>query len=172
MDKHDFISNRNGRACLAPAEEATEHCDKPPEDAVHWQGKNPYYLMLTLDGVVRDTWEMVVVDLDRGGWLETLKEQLGRPGDWHLVRKEGGVIVFSMRVNEDDQPYYTARHIGMMGLGESIAYSIGKKTKRMRKGAWHDNEDNLWVLENKQVCGGTDVEHFVRRLLMRRIGRV
>ena len=175
MDKHDFISNRSGHGCLAVVrikDREDVQCGAAPEDQAHWQGNNPYYLMLTLDGVIKDTWEMVVVDLDRSGWLSTLKDQLSQPGDWYLTRKQGQAIVLSMRVNEGDQPYYTARHLGMMGLGETVAYSIGKKTKRMRKGTWHDNEDNLWVLENLQICGGTDVEHFARKVLLRRSGRV
>lgn len=126
-----------------------------------WAGDNPYYLLLSLDydepALSR---EQVVVDLDKRGWLTELKSQLDTPGEWHLVRKEGDVVTLSMRVWPGDQPYYTARVIGTVGYGEIRAYSIGKKTRRKRKGAWHDNEDNLWVLPWGQICGGTDVEYF------------
>ena len=163
MDRHEFISNRNGEACLR------DGCGKPPKDHDHWQGQNPYYLLLKLDPdggpKVDPPWSVVVVDLDRPNWLETLKAELESPGEWHLVRKKDAGVVFSLRVNEGDQPYYTARVIGVVGGGggaQTRAYSIGKKTKRMRKGSWHDNEDNLWVLSWGQICGGADVEYFAR----------
>jgi hypothetical protein len=162
MDKHDFVSNRNGEECLT--------CGKGPADEVHWQGNNPYYLILSLEGAIKGAFDMTIVDLDRPGWLETLKERLALPGEWHLTRKNGKGVIFSLRVNEGDQPYYTARHIGIVGGGGSrkvVAYSIGKKTKRMRKGSWHDNEDNLWILPWGQICGGADVEYFAKQGMLK-----
>lgn len=128
---------------------------------------NPHYLLLKLDAVPSP--QVVEIDLDERGWLQTYDEQLfHRTGEWHLVRKNGKSVVFSLRVNEGDQPYYTARVIGVVGHGETRAYSIGKKTQRYRrkKAQWVENEDNLWVLEWGQICGGTDVEYFAKAGIM------
>ena len=124
-----------------------------------WDGDIPFYLIVNTEVPPGN----VVVDLDTSGWLVTLKEYLEVPGEWHLVRKKNQQVVLSLRVNEGDQPYYTARHIANTGFaGEVIAYGIGKKTQRFRKKKqqWVENEDNLWVLPWGQTCGGTDVEYF------------
>jgi len=156
-NKHVFFGDDSGERCT--------ECGKAPDDHGHWQGDNPYFLLLKLDPLpnTHPGWDVIIIDLDRPGWLETLKAELGRPGEWHLTRKNDQGVVFSLRVNEGDQPYYTARVIGIVGSGGGAkvrAYSIGKKTMRFRKGEWHTNEDNLWVLPWGQICGGADVEHF------------
>jgi hypothetical protein len=131
-----------------------------------WLGENPYYLLISTTLEDATTPLVIEIDLDRNGWIATLKDQLGeqldRPGEWHLVRKDGRQVVFSVRVLEGDQPYYVARHVGQAGAGgqaEVVAYGIGKKTRRKRKGRWAVNEDNLWILPWGQICCG-DVEHF------------
>ena len=136
-----------------------------------WSGTNPFFLMVVPEPIVviLDDGSYggerqpgpTRIDLDERGWMETLKEVLAEPGEWHLCRKTDELVVLSLRVYENDQPYYVGRHIATTASPkEVIAYGIGKKAKRLRKGSWHDNEDNLWVLPWGQICGGTDVEYF------------
>lgn len=59
-----------------------------------------------------------------------------------------------MMVDEGDQPYYAARHVGH-GIGspniqEIVAYGIGKKTA--------EGTIRLWVLPGGMICGGDDVD--------------
>lgn len=123
-----------------------------------WHGENPFYLIILHDAAVPKR-----IDLDESGWLAKLKDDIDAPGEWHLVTKLTDKVILSLRVEEGDQPYYVGRHIGFAGASsnsEVIAYGIGKKSQRFRKGTWQFNEDNLWVLPWGQICGGADVEYF------------
>jgi hypothetical protein len=124
-------------------------------------GGNPFYLMFVsaLDvGSQEPVDDVEYVDLDRPGWLVDQGHIFRDVGDLHLVRKDGDVVVMSVRFLPGEQGYYVARHVGTAsGVGvvrnEVTAYGIGKKRV-------DGNEDNLWLLPWGQVCVGRDVEHF------------
>jgi len=109
----------------------------------------PYDLML-----VDDTQAVVFIDVELHQWHSVYASWMRRPGWWLLRRKEDSSIALTVRVNEGDQPYYTARHIGIAGSGgsnEIIAYGIGKKC--------HDGSMvRLWVMPDGAVVGGDDVD--------------
>lgn len=125
---------------------------------MNWVGPNPYYLMIvTHDG--ND--ESVTIDLDQAGWAATHAEWMRRPAVWFLLPKGEDRPALTVWVHEGDQPYYTARHVGVTGSGggnEITAYGIGKKRP--------DGEMvRLWVMPNGMVCGGDDVSDFGIRMV-------
>jgi hypothetical protein len=113
-----------------------------------WLDNNPFFLIIpSADG-------RVGVDLGTSGWLTTFAESLRLPGYWELCLKQTAAPVLRMEVLEGEQPYYTARHIGVSGSGggnELIAYGIGKKRL-------DGHVDRLWVMPDGSVCGGDDVD--------------
>jgi hypothetical protein len=113
-----------------------------------WLGENPYYLVIsTLD-------ENIGIDLDRSGWLETYAQYMRVAGQWILIHKATGHQSLIVKVEDGDQPYYTARHVGLAGGGgsnEITAYGIGKKRS-------DGCVERLWVLPGGTVCGGDDVD--------------
>jgi hypothetical protein len=126
-----------------------------------WLDSNPYYLMIVLaDG------RFAEIDLGGRGWLARYGEAgfLRAPGSWYLVRKEGQTIVAMLNVNEDDQPYYVAKHVGFTSVGgdgparETIVYGLGKKRP---DGA----TDRLWLLSNGAITVGEDIELIAITLL-------
>lgn len=113
-----------------------------------WQGPTPFYLLIST------TDENIGIDLDERGWIATYADKMRLPGQWILVHKGDNFQVLVVKVFEGDQPYYTARHIGVTGSAgsnEVIAYGIGKKQA-------DGCTVNLWVMPNGTVCGGDDVE--------------
>lgn len=113
-----------------------------------WQGTNPFYLVIqTADE------GNVVIDLDEPGWLTKHSQLLRKTGAWMLNHKTVLQTVAIILVHEGEQPYYTARHIGIAfgGSGETIAYGIGKKRL-------DGHVDRIWVLPNGVICAGDDVE--------------
>jgi hypothetical protein len=118
-----------------------------------YKGSNPMALMIVPRGE-----QPVMIDLDEPGWVQTYAELLAKSGTWHLWRKIG-TLVFSMAVQEDERPFYLARHIRRTdGSPEVIAYGIGK----LRIDGHHDH---LWILPNGQICGGDDVEPLALSLM-------
>jgi hypothetical protein len=112
-----------------------------------WQGPNPFYLMIVL------TDENVGIDLDQPDWMATYAQYMRLAGQWVLVNKASGQQTLIVKVDEGDQPYYTARHVGVAGSGgsnEIIAYGIGKKRA-------DGCVERLWALPGGTVCGGDDV---------------
>lgn len=124
-----------------------------------WKGPTPFYLIIsTID-------ENVGIDLDETGWMTTYAPFLRMPGQWVLVHKPTGHQALIVRVEEGDQPYYTARHVGVTGSGggnEITAYGIGKKCV-------DGHVERLWVLPNGTVCGGEDVDQ-LGILMVKRLG--
>lgn len=125
---------------------------------IEWQGPNPYYLGIGTDDAG------VVIDLDESGWATTYSEWLRRPSLWALMEKASQQPVLTLVVRDGEQPYYTARHVGMVGSNgsnEVICYGIGKKRV-------DGVVERLWVMPNGVVCGGDDVDdiaiRFVRAL--------
>lgn len=119
--------------------------------------ENPYSLVLIPDGPT--VLSAHLIDLDEPGWLTTWADELAHPGIWMLVNRETARIPVSMHAGAGDRPSYLARHFGILGGPEIVAYSIGKI-------AWdHDDEMRLWVLPNGQVCGNEDAEFFAGKLL-------
>jgi hypothetical protein len=110
-------------------------------------GKHPFYLR-----IIAAEGEAELIDLDERGWATKYEALMRVPGIWTLNHKERGPEVM-MLVFEGEQPYYTARHIGIVtgAGGEVVAYGIGKKRR-------DGHVDRLWVLPNGLVCGGDDVE--------------
>lgn len=113
-----------------------------------WQGPTPYYLVLSTpdDGAQ--------IDLDETGWATTYADWMRRPAVWFLMSKETASPVLAIWVQDGEQPYYTARHVGVTGSAggnEITAYGIGKKKI--------DGEMvRLWLMPGGFVCGGDDVD--------------
>lgn len=121
-----------------------------------WMGDNPFYLVLSFPD------ENVGIDLDEPQWHAKYEDCMRRPGLWTLVHKDTGAKVLAVRVNPGDQPYYTARHIGVVGSGggnEITSYGIGKKCA-------DGSTVRLWLLPDGTVCGGDDVDVLGRDIVI------
>lgn len=104
--------------------------------------------------IVDDNQNVKFVDVEEHQWATTYADWMRRPG-WWLLRRKGGQVVLTVRVNEGEQPYYTARHVGT-GLGsghqaEVTCYGIGKKLA-------DGSMVRLWVMPDGVVVGGDDVD--------------
>lgn len=119
--------------------------------AGEWQGDNPFFLTIQVAGIGN-----TVIDLDEPGWATKHAALMREPGAWLLNHKSGHQTVAIVLVHEGEQPYYTARHVGIAfgGSGEMIAYGIGKKRL-------DGHVDRIWVLPNGVICAGDDVEPLV-----------
>jgi hypothetical protein len=120
-----------------------------------WADENPFYL------AIADDTEGVTIDLGEAGWATTYAAWMRRPGLFVLMDKQRNIPILVVQVHEGDQPYYTARHVGVTGSGgsnEITAYGIGKKT-----GA--GEMVRLWVLPNGMICGGDDVDDLGVRMV-------
>jgi hypothetical protein len=124
-----------------------------------WQGDNPFSLVIfPAEGI-----QPIVIDLDERGWATRYADHMRAPGQWYLVNKQDSSIPIAIWVHPGEQPYYTARHIGIgsgvpdetgyMPATEIIAYGIGKKRT-------DGHVDRLWVFRNGLVVAGDDVEKF------------
>lgn len=113
-----------------------------------WIGDIPFYLVLQFPD------ENVGIDLDEFQWYAKNEQYMRLPGTWILAHKRSGRPVLRVIVNDGDQPYYTARHIGILGSGggnEITCYGIGKKRA-------DGVTERLWVMPDGSICGGEDVE--------------
>jgi hypothetical protein len=113
-----------------------------------WQGENPFYLLIRRD----DNNDTVNIDLDERGWVAKHADWMRAAGRWFLIQKGTAHPVLAVVVHEGDQPYYTARHVGVAGSGgsqEVTVYGIGAKRLDGRT-------DRLWWLPNGTVCSGDD----------------
>jgi hypothetical protein len=102
-----------------------------------------------------------IIDLDEAGWATTHAYWMRRSGVvWFLMRKATTSPVLAVWVHEGDQPYYTARHVGIAtGIGAEItAYGIGKKRP---DGSTH----RLWILPNGIICTAEDVDDLGLRIV-------
>jgi hypothetical protein len=118
------------------------------EQIPDWQGPNPWYLMIQVDN------ERTIIDLDQTGWATTYAELMRVPAMWVLVHKNQQAAPLMLVVHEGEQPYYTARHVGVTGSGggnEVTAYGIGKKLP-------DGSVQRMWVMPNGIVCSGDDVD--------------
>lgn len=123
-----------------------------------WEGPTPYYLMIVSN---RETDESVTIDLDVSQWATTHAAWMRRPAVWFLIHKEHQSSALTVWVHEGEQPYYTARHVGITGSGggrEITAYGIGKKKA-------NGEMVRLWVMPNGFVCGGDDVDDLGVRMV-------
>lgn len=121
-----------------------------------WKGDHPFYLMIRHrqdDGKMVST----IVDLDEGGWSEKHKDLMRKPGRWYLVHKVTRTMPLAMTVEEGEQPYYKARHVGIGSMpkdkviqNELIAYGIGKKRL-------DGHVDRLWYFPQGMAVCGDDV---------------
>lgn len=110
---------------------------------------HPYDLML-----VDNDSAVLFIDLEEDQWAATHADWMRRPGWWLLRRKDISAVVLTIRVNEGDQPYYTARHVGVAGSGgsnEVVCYGIGKKCA-------DGSMVRLWIMPDGVVVGGDDVD--------------
>ena len=112
-----------------------------------WAGDNPLYL------IIQNAEGNTVIDLDQPGWVAANAALMREPGAWLLNHKSVLQTVAMILVFPGEQPYYTARHVGVAfgGAGELIAYGIGKKRL-------DGHVDRLWVLPNGVMCAGDDME--------------
>jgi len=126
-----------------------------------WLDGNPFYLMIVLaDGRYAE------IDLGQHGWIRTYGDQgfLRLPGFWYLVRKQGQVIMAMIQINEGDQPYYVARHVGFASVNgagptaETTVYGIGKKRS-------DGQTDRYWLMSNGAASVGEDIENIALMLL-------
>jgi len=132
-----------------------------------WKGEKPVFLVIR-QYPPGEAPVSTVIDLDEGGWIEKHKGLMRTAGAWFLCSKtlsiQKGVLVpvLMVQVEEGEQPYYTAKHVGIMSFGtdkgpESIAYGIGKK---LRDGSVM----RLWLMPNMSVAGGEDVYWLADRM--------
>lgn len=124
-----------------------------------WLGSNPFYLLLAFPD------ENVGIDLDEPAWAAKYAEHMRRPGQWLLIHKQTGTQVLGLLVTEGDQPYYTARHIGIAGGGggnEITAYGLGKKHP-------DGSVERMWLMPNGMVCLGDDVDD-IGVLMVKQLG--
>jgi hypothetical protein len=87
-----------------------------------WLDDNPFYLVIqTAEG-------NTTIDLGEPGWLTKHAALMREPGAWMLNHKSIRQTVAIILVQPGEQPYYTARHVGIAfgGSGEMVAYGIGK----------------------------------------------
>ena len=124
-----------------------------------WADDNPFFLLLTADR------EHAFIDLGKRNWLKTNRAWLRREARWHLVQKAGQRILAVMDVLPGEQPYYVARHVGVVAMGgndgtknETVAYGIGKKRL-------DGHVDRLWFMANGAVTLGDDLEKIAVDLL-------
>lgn len=121
-----------------------------------WAGDSPFFLVIEPDDGGNGN---VGIDLDESGWIDRNRELMRAPGTWWLIHKESGRPVFTIIVEQGDQPYFTKRHIGNLMAGtEIVAFGIGKKGP-------DGTMTRLWLLPNGVVCGGEDVETVASRML-------
>lgn len=104
--------------------------------------------------IVDDEQRVQFVDVEEHQWHAKHADWMRRPGWWLLRRKDNSAVALTLRVNDGDQPYYTARHVGIAGGSASheiVAYGIGKKCA-------DGSMVRLWVMPGGDVCGGDDVD--------------
>jgi hypothetical protein len=121
-----------------------------------WFGENPLFLIIRLA-----SGEGIGIDLDEPGWIAKNAEYLRSPGTWTLNNKKTSFRHLSLVVLTGEQPYYVARHLGMVGSGggnELIAYGLGKKRL-------DGHVDRLWLMPDGSVCAGDDAEVLGREML-------
>jgi hypothetical protein len=119
-----------------------------------WLGSTPVFLVIQLA-----SGEGIGIDLDEPGWAKTYAEHLRVPSIWRLFSKDQQPRLV-LNVFKGEQPYYTARHVGIAGSGgtnEIIAYGIGKKRGR--------HVERLWLLPDGSVCSGDDLEILAIKML-------
>lgn len=119
-----------------------------------WYGELPFYLALVFDD------EVVTIDLEQPQWIATYADYMRKPGVW-ILRHKSGIDILAVVVHDGDQPYYTARHVGVMGnagSNEVVAHGIGKKRA-------DGVVERLWLLPNGVVCAGDDVGDLGIRLV-------
>lgn len=119
-----------------------------------WCGEAPFFLVIQTD-------QDHIIDLDEPQWAKTYKKLLRAPGTWALMHKEGRRHPLLMVVHPGDQPYYTARHVGITssaGGNEITAYGIGKKRP-------DGSMVRMWMMPNGTVCGGDDVDDIGTRMV-------
>jgi hypothetical protein len=117
-------------------------------------GPNPFFLF-----IVRPNAESVQIDLDEPGWMTTYATWMRGRSRWYLMTKSTPTVPsrpwLGVDVMEDDQPYYTARHIvrvkGVNAGAQITAYGLGAK-----RAAGHT--DRMWILPNGLICSGEDVD--------------
>jgi hypothetical protein len=115
-----------------------------------WRGTNPFYLIIVLPD------QNVGIDLDEAGWATAYAAYMrAAPAQWVLVDKAEHRQRLAVIVKPGDQPYYTARHVGIaVGLGggsQLTAYGIGAKRV-------DGCVERLWYLPDGCVCTGDDVD--------------
>ncbi len=131
--------------------------------------------------------DTIEIDLDESGWMRTYADYLRVRSIWTLRWKNGGLQPLILLVDDGDQGFYVARHIGLIGSGgsgETIAYGIGKRRppvivertyqtpKGMKRAPFVEVAEKIttiWCFPNGVVCGGDDVER-IGEIIVRAAG--
>lgn len=116
--------------------------------ADEWKGTTPVFLVIR-----SDEGHIISIDLDEHGWSQTYREWLRVPGFWELSDKTGKVWL-RVTINEGEQGYYKARHVGIAGSGgsnEVVAYGLGKKRS-------DNTTSEMWLLPDGSVTANEDLE--------------
>jgi len=127
-----------------------------------WLGSNPFYLIIRHAQLSDGKMVQTVIDLDEEEWQDRHAEVVGLPGRWYLANKANRAMPVTMVINEGEQPFYKARHVGaaaaVSGIhdgdtisAEVIAYGVGKdKNDGTQDMLWHFYPSNV-------TCMGDDV---------------
>lgn len=146
-----------------------------------WIGDNPYYLVIKYKNPTDGNPGAEIIDLDKGGWLETHADYIGLPGFWYLVQKDTGAIILAMSVEEGDAPVYRTRHVAIGNLPpnlpdgvqtEVICHGIGKvSSSGVKRMLWRfphgtsvmDEDANPIGMEILNMINGTVVANSVEK---------
>lgn len=112
-----------------------------------WQGDTRVFLV-----IAPDDGQNTGIDLDEPGWSATHSSLMRAPGSWVLFDKAGHARL-RLIVHEGEQPFYTARHVGVAGSAgnaEITAYGLGKKLL-------DNTTTSCWLLPDGSVCGEEDL---------------
>lgn len=131
---------------------------------MEFQGDTPYVLVVLTPG------SQTAIDLDEPGWMTKYESLMQQPGRWILAEKATNDPVFVMTIREGEEPYYTARVVGVaalpppdaLGVSQAVMSEIRAKAEIRAYGIGKTRldgaVDRLWVLPNKVVCVGDDVD--------------
>ncbi len=134
-----------------------ENAEAAPETTEQPRPPVPYYLHL-----VRANGDTLQIDVEETGWAAKHAEWMRGRSRWYLMRKADDAPILVVDVQDEDQPYYTARHIlrmqGHNAGTEVICHGIGAKRA-------DGHTDRMWILPTGLVCSGDDAEGLAEAII-------